>query len=119
MEDIETVTFAAARRSDPHPARGRVLTYLESAATLTDSGAFTEDLLDVDSPRTVPVGFATDGTLVWDLSLLHYLRRYETLVIPQPLIDAAERTPRCVPVADSRLRSIREHVFGQGDSGGG
>ena len=119
MEDIETVTFTAARRPGPHPDRGRVLAYLESAATLTDSGAFTEDLLDVDSPRTVPVGFATDGTLVWDLSLLHYLRRYENLAIPQPLIDAAERAPRCVPVADSRLRSIREHVFGSDGSDGG
>ena len=114
MDEIETVTFTAARLPEPHPARNRVIEYLVSAATVTEAGAFTEDLLDPDCPKTVPVGFATDGTLVWELALLHYLRRYETLEIPQQLLDASQDGGACPPVSEARLAAIRKHIFHHG-----
>lgn len=110
---IEMIEFEALRRNVIDPDRDAVLAYLRASPTVVDAGIRTEDLIDPGRGLVVPVGFGTDGRLVWELSVLHYLECYEDMAIPRRLRDAAAAAPGPRPeISEQRLTEIAAFLFG-------
>jgi hypothetical protein len=96
--------------------RERVLTYLRAGAPVWQGEGAEPDAFDPLHPRTVPVGFRTDGRWIWPEAVAYYLERYH--VAPEP--EFADRINRygymCPPVTattvETALKALRERSGG-------
>ncbi|MEN3310646.1 MAG: hypothetical protein V7603_6848 [Micromonosporaceae bacterium] len=83
--------------------RERLLGYLGAGTTVLKSNSYGTDGFDRERRVAVPVGYRTDGTWVWPLSVEYYLREHN--VAPEPDFHRfiKDRQYRCPPVPDDAV----------------
>jgi hypothetical protein len=88
--------------------KDRIMGYLSAGATVLTSNSYGADGFDRDKRVAVPVGYRTDGTWVWPLSVEYYLSEHN--VAPEPDLYSAIKSHEytCPPVAELTVRAAAE-----------
>ncbi|MCH0561415.1 hypothetical protein [Streptomyces sp. MUM 16J] len=100
----------AVRSTGPED-EDRILTYLESALEIYSTMGARRDALTDDEWIAGSESLLTDGTWLWPIDLVHYVRRHHA-ALPQEFIDhirANDYTPPAVP--GERAREIFAEEF--------
>ncbi|MET7679182.1 hypothetical protein [Streptomyces sp. NPDC005423] len=100
----------AVRDSGPWD-QDRVLTYLESALEIYTTMGVERDALTGEEWITGSGSLMTDGTWLWPVDLVHYVRRHHA-ALPQEFLDHIRTTNYTVPaVPEDQARRIFQEEF--------
>lgn len=100
----------AVRSSGPWD-EDRVLAYLESAREIYTTMGAQHDALAGDEWIAGSESLLTDGTWIWPVDLVHYVRRHHA-ALPQEFLDHIRTNGYTVPaVPDERARRIFQEEF--------
>ena len=112
MRHVSVVRFAPRLGDVPDPYRGPALDFLGRGEVLLVAIGGERDPFVGGEARPVPSGYATDGALVWPLSLPHLLAHYETLEVPAELCAYLDAGPtRPADLDEGRSEELREYVL--------
>ncbi|MGW2641549.1 hypothetical protein [Streptomyces sp. NPDC001348] len=101
---------AAVRSSGPSD-EDRILAYLESAREIYSTMGARRDALTDDEWIVGSESLLTDGTWIWPIDLIHYVRRHH-VALPQELLDHIRANNYTVPVVpDEQARRIFQEEF--------
>jgi hypothetical protein len=77
VDESGTPCFAAERERITDPAdRARIVGYLHGGGAVMVMPGFTEDYVEPQRGRVVPMSYLTDGTWIWSDALRYYTETY-------------------------------------------
>ncbi len=83
----------------------RTLTYLRGGAILFVARSQSDDLIEPDRRRRVPIAVHTDGTWIWDASIAYYLTEHDLPPEPEFMAYLRARDFRYEAPSTERIQS--------------
>ena len=84
-EQQELPSITENLSESPLASEDRVISYLSNGICLGAKGGYVQDVLDPSSSEPLLPHLYTDGTYLWRLDIVHYVKKYH-LRLPQEFI---------------------------------